>query len=298
MIFKYAFRELLRNWKFGLFFIFNLSLGLAGYITVQSFNVSLTHEINENSKAILSADLAITARREFTDQEKQIFNQTIPPEASKGQVYEFFAMLNANQKGTRLVLVKGIDSTYPFYGEMNLKSGDGDNPKLALHAPLALIGSQNIWIYPELQDQMGLQPGDNVQLGSLNLKVGEVIEKDATQTFRMGALAPKIYIDQALLPASGLLQFGSTYTLIYLYKFPTTVPVGDIQNQIYKQIQDPQVRVESPQSAGEDSGRQLGYLTDYLGLVAIVAINLHKIIPPRKFNYSNITIKLKNNKKI
>ncbi len=277
MIFKYALRELLRNWKFAIFFIFNLSLGLAGYITVQSFNVSLTNEIRENSKAILSADLAVTARREFTDQEKEILKNTIPKDVEKGQVYEFFAMMNAFDKGTRLVLVKGVDASYPLYGEFILKNAEGEPQAESVKSPLSLIGQKNIWIYPELQDQLGLKVGDKVQLGNLDLTVSEVVDKDATQTFRMGSLAPKIYIDQGLLSQTGLLQFGSTFSVVYLYKFKSPATVNEIQDKIYSQIQDPQVRVETPESAGEDSGRQLGYLTDYLGLVAIVAIFLSAI---------------------
>lgn len=277
MIFKYALRELFRNWKFAIFFIFNLSLGLAGYITVQSFNVSLTNEIRENSKAILSADLAVTARREFTDQEKEILKNTIPKNVEKGQVYEFFAMMNAFDKGTRLVLVKGVDASYPLYGEFILKNAEGKPQAESVKSPLSLIGQKSIWIYPELQDQLGLTVGDKVQLGNLDLNVSEVVDKDATQTFRMGSLAPKIYIDQALLSQTGLLQFGSTFSVVYLYKFKSPVMVNEIQDKIYSQIQDPQVRVETPESAGEDSGRQLGYLTDYLGLVAIVAIFLSAI---------------------
>lgn len=276
MIFRYALRELLRNWKFGVFFIFNLSLGLAGYITVQSFNVSLSDEINENAKSILSADMAITARRDFTDAEKEVFKNSFPQDVKKGEVYEFFAMLNAYNKGTRLVLVKGIDSTYPFYGELRLKE-NSSSEGLAVAAPLSLIGKKDIWIYPELQDQMGLTVGDKVQLGTSELIVGGVVQKDATQTFRMGSVAPKIFVDKSLLPDTGLLQFGSNFSLIYLYKLGPTIDREAIQKSIYSQIQDPQVRVETPEKAGEDSGRQLGYLTDYLGLVAIVAIFLSAI---------------------
>ena len=62
---KLAFRELLNNRRFSLFFLFNLALGLAGFIALDSFKESLDNHLGQNSKAILGADIALTSYLPF-----------------------------------------------------------------------------------------------------------------------------------------------------------------------------------------------------------------------------------------
>jgi putative ABC transport system permease protein len=267
ILFKLAWRELKRSWRFAIFFIFNLSLGLTGFVSLQAFNTSLKNELTDNARVILTADLAVYARRELTDQEKDLMHKQMPAGTSESQSHEFFAMLSS-AKGSRLVFVKAIDDKYPFYGKVELHSAGivrGGDKKDILSQP-------HVWMYPELQSQMGLQIGDDVQLGKLNLKISDIVDKDETQTFRAAAIAPCIFVSQALLPQSGLIQFGSTYTAIHYFKLPKGVNEDLLKDAVYKVLTDPQITVDTPKNSGEDSGRQLGYLSDYLGLVAIVAL--------------------------
>lgn len=267
MLFRLALRELRRSWRFGLFFIFNLSLGLTGFVALQAFNSALSAQIEANAKSILSADLAISARRELTEEELKKAREVYPPGTEESKIYEFFAMMNS-AKGSRLVMVKAVDQAYPIYGSLDLESGTsiarGSNKDILLQ-PAA-------WIYPELRAQLGLQVGDEITLGSLSLKISDVVAKDETQTFRMASLAPRIFISRELLPQSGLLQYGSTFSLAYLLKLPASANLEALQERLYKVVSDPAVTIETPTTAGEDSGRQLGYLSDYLGLVSIIAL--------------------------
>jgi putative ABC transport system permease protein len=71
MYLKWILRELRRSWKFGLFFIFNLTLGLTGYLSLEAFKSSVEDTLHKNAKNILSGDIAVSARRELTDAEKK-----------------------------------------------------------------------------------------------------------------------------------------------------------------------------------------------------------------------------------
>jgi putative ABC transport system permease protein len=267
VFFKWVIRELLRSWKFGLFFIFNLSLGLTGYIALEAFKVSLLNIMAQNAKQILSADLAVNVRREFSAEEKSQIQSIIPSGLPRSEVYEFFAMLSSS-KGSRLVMVRAVDSDYPLYGDLELSSG----VKITGTSPKEILKSRSVWIYPEVRSQLGIGKGDEVQIGKLNLKVDDIVEKDGTQTFRAAALAPRVFINKELIAESGLIQFGSTFTLSYFYKLNDDVLTEQKKNQLLDVLKDPAIRVETAKSAGEDSGRQLGYLQDYLGLVAIIAL--------------------------
>src|SRR5690606_14743886 len=77
---------------------------------------------------------------------------------------------------------------------------------------------------------------------------------------------------------TGLIQYGSTFSESYLYKFPVELNnreyLAKVQEKLYSVLKDPAVRVHTPQTASEGAGRQLDYLFDFLGLVAIVALFL------------------------
>lgn len=267
MFLKWVTRELLRSWKFGIFFIFNLSLGLTGYVSLEAFKVSLQESLTQNSKAILSADMAVSARRSLTEAEKSRMAEVMDRDAVLSESYEFFAMMSST-KGSRLVMVRAIDQNYPLYGELVLGSGK----KIVSDSEKEILKTGSAWVYPELQVQMGLDFGDEIQLGQLKLKVADIIQKDGTQTFRAATLAPRVFINRELLPQSGLIQFGSTYSVNYFYKLKDPKLESQKMAELLKVLTDPAIRVETSKSASEDSGRQLGYLSDYLGLVAIIAL--------------------------
>lgn len=272
MLLRLAWRELIRSWRFGIFFIFNLSLGLTGFMSLQAFNEALDRQIKLNAKSILSADISVSARRELTEEEQRKMRGVLPQGTQESKIYEFFAMLSS-KKGSRLVLVKAIDKSYPFYGELQLETG----AVVKTDSKKDILNARKAWIYPELGSQLGLGAGDGIKLGNLELTISNLVKNDSTQTFRAASLAPRVFIDRDLLPQSGLLQFGSTFTLAYLFKLP---PVDGqslfdenlLKENLYKALPDPQISVDTPSSAGEDAGRQLGYLSDYLGLVAIIAL--------------------------
>jgi len=265
---RWVYRELLRSWKFGLFFIFNLSLGLTGYVSLEAFKTSLQDTLASNSKAILSGDLAVSARRDLTESEVKAMTAAMAQSSVMSQTYEFYAMMSS-AKGSRLVMVRAVDENYPLYGVVGLGSGT----EIAQDTPnKEIMNSNSTWIYPELEAQIGLKKGDEIQLGQLNLKIADVIAKDGTQTFRAASLAPRIFINRALLKQSGLIQFGSTFSVNYFFKLKDEKLITKHKAELEKVLQDPAIRIETAQTASEDSSRQLGYLSDYLGLVAIIAL--------------------------
>lgn len=276
-LFKLSFIELIRSWKFSLSFVLSLSLGLSGFLIIESYREALQKSVTLNSKSILSADIEISARRKITDQELKAARKVLSDAAGDFLVaempfYEFMAMINTS-KGTRLVTVKAVSDSYPYYGELGLKSG-----KVIQENSKKDLNEKKIWISEDLETQMDLKLNDEITVGNLKLSVSDIVVKDSTQTFRSATVAPPVYIYVGLLKESGLIQFGSTFSESYLYKFPQELSQDEnltqIQTKLYDVLTDPAVRVNTPKTASEGAGRQLNYLFDFLGLVAIVALFL------------------------
>ena len=83
---KLALQELLNNQRFSLFFLFNLALGLAGFIALDSFKESLDVHLGKNSQAILGADLALTSYVPIDDQTLENLESRFPVGSSARRI--------------------------------------------------------------------------------------------------------------------------------------------------------------------------------------------------------------------
>jgi putative ABC transport system permease protein len=268
VISKWVLQSLKNNKKFCLFFILNLSLGLIGFISLDTFKNSLKVALEDNSKNFLSADISLSARRKLTEEEILIAEKVLQTKNSS-RLWEFFSMVNS-PAGSRLVQVKAIDQKYPFYGE--LKLGSGKN--IQHDSEKEIIGADKIWVYPELLDQLSLKVGDVLSLGEHQYQIADTISDDSTQTFRLSSLAPKIYVDRDSILKSKLIQKGTTYTDALLFKVESELNLKNAKDEIFKLIKDNGVQVTSSEEASQDTARALIYLNDYLGLVSLVALFL------------------------
>lgn len=266
MIIKLALSELSRSKKFVVFFAVNLALGLTGFVALESFKSALQTHMQQNARNILTADLEVSARRYLTQQELLEMRQVLK-DTPESRSLSFYAMLSQSGK-SRLVRVISIDDRYPFYGALELENGE----RIDSNSSKQALVSGGIWVSPEVISQMKLDRNAQVHLGQLSLNVADVVVKDSSQTFRGASFAPSVFIHEKLIEKSGLIQFGSTFSSSHFFKLNAGQSTTDIQQKLYEKLKDPGVQVETWQGAGEDSGRQLGYLGDYLGLVALVAL--------------------------
>ncbi len=255
-----------------MFFVMNFALGLVGFLCVEAYKDSITEYMAENSKSILTADLSVSVRRNFTEKEKSDLIKALPVDAQISESYDFFSMLQFEDQN-RLVLIKAIDERYPFYGEIELETGK----RISGADPKAIIGQKKAWAYLELQEQLGMVLDSQIKLGKLTLQIDDFVVKDASQTFRAGNFAPRIFIDKSLLPDSGLIQFGSTFTHSFLIKLPDDKKAEQLRKDLFAAFPDPSINIESAETASEDSARQLKLFSDYLSLVSIVALFLASI---------------------
>lgn len=261
---RWIVNELRRNFSITALFVLNVAIGLTGFMLVDSYKNSITAFIEDNRKALLSADVAVSARRDFTEAEMKAIDAAMGP-APRAVSYEFFAM--ATIKGqSRLVTVKTVDANYPLYGKLELARG-GTAP----------IGPQGLWLSKEAADAFQAGVGDEVSLGELKLPATDLVVTDSTQTLRSFGLSPRVYLSEALLASSKLIQFGSTYSKALFFKVPDDAVAAQARKNLLTQIPDPGVRIDTAESSAQDSNRQLGYLSDFLSLAAIVSLILAAI---------------------
>ena len=257
---KLSWLELVRFKSVSIFLILNLTLGLIGFFLLQIFQQSLTAQSAEKAQVVLGGDVSVNARRTFTDEERQKWeSQFIFTE--KSRFYGLFAMMRAREL-SRLTSVGVFDEKFPLYGEFKFS-----NDPLTSDQP-------RVWVDPEVQETLNLKLGDQVEIGDLHFKFAGTIVEDPTRLFRGVGFAPRVLISEKYLQATQLIKPGSTFNEFWSYKIAPGQKLDDIKRQLEKTITDPIVNIKTAESSADDSNRVLKYFSDYLGLVALVALGL------------------------
>ena len=269
-LFRNAWREIKNNRTFSLFYIVNLALGLVGFLTIDSFKSSLDEKVSLESRSLLGADFAIRARRPLTQEEKEKVDNFIPPGTKEVKVIDFYSMAAASSGRSRLVKVVAMEPGFPFYGKFELKL----QGKVAKSANELLHNRENIWIYPELRNQLGVDLGEMIKIGEAQFRVTDFVMNDAGLQFQPAELAPKVFISKNNLAKTNLLLQGNTAFHNSLYKLPLNSEEEKIIEAVEKGITTPDIRIFSHQKAGHRAGRLLNYLSDFLSLVSLVALFL------------------------
>ncbi len=271
--FKLAFREIRNNSHFSWFFIINLTLGLVGFIALDSFKISIHHHISNKSRAMLSADLDVRSRRALSPEDLAFIENHLNGYVEKARQVTFLSML-AGEKESRLVQIVAVDESYPLYGKIVLS-----DDKVVGHTDLKnqLIRNRNIWVQPELLNAIGNQIGSKVTIGQLDFTLSDIVTDTSTGTMFFSSIAYRIFMGLNQAEKTGLLRFGSRRNYHYFYKLPENADVEEIATRLKNKINqkygpNSALFVNTHNNAGRRIKRFLGYLNDYLGLVSLVAL--------------------------
>lgn len=269
MLFRYAFRELRNSPRFCFLFCLNMTLGLTGFIALDAMKRSFEDKLQSSARNMMAADLAVSARRGLNEEESKKLLEALPRDARQQEVLTLYSMVSSSKRSV-LVELKGIDQGFPFYGQLTLeKQGVFHGGK-----NLVLNEAPTVWVVPELLVQLDAKAGDTLRIGSLDFTINDVVQDDSTAAMIGASMAPRVYIGTKQLTASGLVKFGSTTTHTQLIQLPVGSDLEAVEKALNDAIIDPGVRVTAYNKSGQDNGRMLSYLSDYLGLVSLVALAL------------------------
>lgn len=294
IFFKLALKEIRNNFRFSLFFVFNLTLGLSGMAAIDTLKQSVNMALHERAKGILAADIGVGARRPLHENEKSQLFSLMPEGTVKSQVVETFTMIVGSNDGrpvqSRLVEMKAIDSDYPYYGEIELKKAG----LITSSTPKDLFNSPRIWVYPELLLQLNLQVGEHVKIGTTEFLISDTITKDSSGVGAGFSFAPPVYVSRENLYKAGLIKEGSTAYITHLFQMPDNPQmrsesyIEKLAEVINKTLPDPAIKVFTSRNSSEMVGRLIMQLGDYLGLAGLVAVFL--MLLGQVFLYRNFLV--------
>ncbi|MCG8636134.1 MAG: ABC transporter permease [Desulfobacterales bacterium] len=278
---RMALGELRVNKGFSLFFILNLSIGLAGFIAVQSFGRSLDRHMDHNLREILTADLVLSASSPMTEKEVSLTDQVLGPEKSTARLTAFYTMVRprpdtgaGGNLPSRLVRVMAIDPAFPLYGKFVLE-GNTD--------PAILQSEPGLFMTRDTAFALGLRQDKDfntpLRLGTRAFFIRDFFSEDPDKSLTSVDLAPKVYMGLDQLETTGLVSFGSRIRYFYFYTFPEGTDVPAMARNLESRFFDltngrPRINIFDIRDVNRRLGRLTRYFTGYMGLVSIVALFL------------------------
>ena len=249
-----------------LLYMSSISLGVAALVAIDSFSENVIRSVHEQSRALLGGDVAARRNSPRTPAIDSLIDSLakagIPHVTSTG----FTSMaLVPRSGGTRLVQVHAVSPGYPFYGKI-------------ITDPLgAWSGIQNgnsAIVDPALLVSLDASIGDTLSLGTAKFVIVGSLKSVPGDVGLSAAIGPRVYIPERLVPATGLVVFGSRADYETLFQLPIQLTSEAFLKDFGKRLS---AGGGSVQSAGYNESRlasAIDQLHDYLAIVGLIALLL------------------------
>ncbi|WP_375583888.1 ABC transporter permease [Cyclobacterium xiamenense] len=242
-------------------FVSAIVTGIAALVAVTSFGDNLSKDIDEQAKELLGADLSLRKNQpiEFPDIEDRA--------AKRALEVNFASMVYFPAVGeSRLTQVRALEGDFPFYGQLETLpvAGDRDFRK----------GGRRALVEKTLLAQFGVGVGDTIKVGNVSLEIVGSLQKVPGQNGITATVAPAVYIPMDQLEASGLVQYGSRVNYVHYFQFAEEFDLEALIAEKEETWEEDKVRLETVQSQKESTGRSFQNLSNFLVLVAFIAVLL------------------------
>jgi putative ABC transport system permease protein len=168
--------------------------------------------------------------------------------------------------GSRLVAVKAVSAAYPLRGALQLADGR------RVGAPAA----GEVWLDAAVLDALNLKVGDPLLLGDASLKIAGQIASEPDRGAGFMSFAPRVMLNVADLPATGLIQPASrvTYRLAVAGTPEQGAELKSFVSQAEAQIKSAKwrgLRLESLENGRPEMRQTLDRASQFLRLVAMLS---------------------------
>ena len=209
-----AWRQLARDFRAGelRLLVIAVTLAVAALTAVGFFADRLNGGLSRDATQLMGGD-AIVASDQPTPQ--VVIDKARALGLATATTTAFPSMGRASDErggASRLVSVKAVSDGYPLRGQMRLSGGAGTPEVAVARAP----EPGTVWLESAVLDALQLKIGDALLLGDAALRIAQVIVIEPDRGAGFMSFSPRVMLNQADLPATGLIQPASrvTYRLI------------------------------------------------------------------------------------
>jgi putative ABC transport system permease protein len=269
-IFRMAARETRSSWRRLMFFFICIAVGVAAIVALRSVIHSVRGVFGREARSLIAADVLISTNREWAPTVRATIEQRLAEGGAleRTETLETPTMVRPTDQSrisARMVELRAIESGFPLYGTLDLESG----------APYthALLKGQGALVRPELLTALGVKVGDQITIGQTAFTIRDVIRNEPGRRVGDFSLGPRVIIDYADLPATGLLTFGSRARRVLLVKAPEQ-NIDSLVTALRADLKDEFVNARSFRGTDDEIGRDFDRAENYLSLIGLVIVIL------------------------
>ncbi len=270
-----------RDWRAGEWRVLLIALVLAvgSIATVGLFADRIRLALQQEATSLLGADLRLTSTRPLPPAYRAAALQ-------RGlhvvETATFLSMVTTAQQNL-LAEIQAAEAGYPLRGKILIDDGSGEHLRSTLvpspqpspggRGSVASIPARGtLWADTRLIRRMGLHLGDEVGIGALRLRLAAHVVRDVDQSVGFFSFAPRVLLNAADLPASGLVQEGSriSYRLLVAGE---AVQVAGLRAWLQERLGLGE-KLEDVRDARPEIRNSLERAEHYLGLAALTAVVL------------------------
>jgi putative ABC transport system permease protein len=269
-IVRMALREIRASWRRLLFFFVCIAIGVGSIVALRSVIQSVRAALAGEARALLSADLMLSSNNPFTPAVRGAVHRELAVGriTDQGSAMELGTMVRPAEEGTsgtRMVELRAVQRSFPMYGALRLRDGQTYSHRL--------LQNRGALVRPELLAQFGLEVGDRIAVGNAIFEVRGVILSEPGRRVGPFSLGPRVLIDLADLPATGLVAFGSRVNHQWLLRVPDAA-LESLSTDLRKEFVNEFVGVRSYRRTEDQMGEDLLRAENYLSLVGLVVLIL------------------------
>jgi putative ABC transport system permease protein len=262
-------REIRASWRRLVFFFLCIAIGVASIVTVRSVIQSVGVVLAREARALLAADMMVRSNTPLADSVRDALadEERAGRITARSEAIEIDTMArptDPTKPGSKMIELRAVQESFPFYGALTLQEGTYSH---------ALLRDRGVLVRPELLAQLNLRVGDSIQIGEGTFQVRGVIMSEPGRSLGMFTLGPRVFIDLADLPATGLLSYGSRADYEMLLKVPDAA-LGPLGDSLRTALPRERISIRSYRSRQDRMSENLSRTENYLSLVGLVVLVL------------------------
>ncbi|MFM2120140.1 MAG: hypothetical protein RL722_1608, partial [Pseudomonadota bacterium] len=196
-----------------------IMLAVGASSAVAFFADRLQAGLTRDAGALLGGDLVIASDQPLPDEFAAQARAMGLGQASNASFPSMARAAEAQGGASRLVAVKAVSEHYPLRGELEISPvGDGQPARKLRQGPPA----GEVWADAAVLEALNLKPGDPLLLGDASLRLSAVLRLEPDRGAGFINFAPRVMLNAADLPATGLIQPASRVT----WRLAVAAPAG------------------------------------------------------------------------
>ena len=247
-------------------FVSSIALGVGSLVAIHSFRADVQRSLGDQARALLGADVRVSSRRAFPETFDAVLDSMAAQGRDVARTTTLASMvLDTRSQGVRLFQIQGVDSGYPYYGEVT------STPNAAwreIHEGPWAVADPAVFI------QLDAVVGDTLLIGEAQFVLRGEVTGLPTELGFQSAIGPRLYISRARLPGTGLLTFGSIVRYHANFRMPEREDRAEFRDRNGELLEANQLRYTTAGIRAREMSSAVEDVARYLGLLGLAALFL------------------------